>query len=358
MNFSLKKYRQQYMCRLKYFGGCLRMLFFCGFLFLLSPTVAVGQEFSPTLPFAHRLFLNPAFTGLLSDYSFTLGHRSQWTGINQGYGTQWGSGEYRFKENKNAVGATFLADKAQGGGYQTVQAGATYAYHTRLTNNLNLSAGLQIGYGARQPGSSSLIFEDQLGANGQVQQPTAENISFERASYLTVGSGFLLFTDQFWLSVAGHQLNNPTLGQASSNTLPPVLQVNTGYKFYVKNYFVQNSFRELSFLPVFSYTQQRAFKRVDAAFYAIMTPFTVGATYTVLPASKNLASASTISALAGVTHKGFKIGYGYRQSFTGTPVSLGPTHEITLSFEKVDYLKIFKRSGTDKNYNRIACPAF
>ncbi|WP_192822585.1 PorP/SprF family type IX secretion system membrane protein [Rufibacter sp. LB8] len=357
MNFCLKKNYLQDTCLLTGWGHQLREFFLLG-TFLLLSQMATAQDLSPTLPFAHRLFLNPAFTGLLSDYSVTLGHRSQWRGINQGYGTQWGSGEYRFKDSKNAAGATFLNDKAMGGGLQTVQAGATYAHHTRLRDNLNLSAGLTLGVGSQSPGSASLIFEDQLGPTGQVQQPTAETAIFERATYLTVGTGLLLFTDQFWVSLAGHGLNQPTLGTASDNSLPATFQMNTGYKFYVKNYFAQNSFQELSFLPVFSYTQQRAFKRLDAAFYAIMTPFTAGVYYTVLPGANNLASTSTISALAGVMHKGFKLGYGYRQSLAGSPVSLGPTHEITVSFEKVDYLKIFKKSGSDKNYNRIACPAF
>lgn len=324
----------------------------------MGSMAARAQEGASALPYAHRLFLNPAFTGLLSDYSVIAGHRSQWTGVSSGFSTQWVSGEYRFLENKNAVGATFLSDKAPGNGYQKVQANALYAYHTKLKQKLDLSAGLQVGYGAEKPGLSHLVFEDQLGPDGTVTQPTTENFSFERKQYLTLGAGLLLFTRQFWVGLSGFQLNNPTVGEASTSTVAPTFQLQTGYRFYLKSYFSENKFEEISFVPTLSYIHQRAFKRLDASIYANFTPFTVGVGATMLPGTKNTPLASTIQGVAGVTHKGFKIGYGYRHPVSENPVALGPTHELVLSFEKVDYEKIFKRSGSDKKYNRIACPAF
>ncbi|WP_074987923.1 PorP/SprF family type IX secretion system membrane protein [Rufibacter ruber] len=328
-----------------------------GCFLAIQSSVALAQETPLSQPYAHRLFLNPAFTGLLSDYSVTAGHSSQWTGTNSGYSTQVLSGEYRFSENRNAVGLTFASDRSPAGGFTKLQAGALYAYHTKLRQHLDLSVGLQAAYGSLSP-SSRLVFEDQLAPDGSITSPTAERNSFERASYGTVAAGFLLFTRQFWVGASAQHLNSPALGESSDNTIPPVFQAHTGYRFYVKQYFVRNFFKEVSFIPTFSYTQQRAFKRADATFYGIVTPVTIGLGYSMLPGEKNLPAASTISGLAGVSHKGFKIGYSYRHPLSASPVALGPTHEISLSFEKVDYLKIFKRSGTDKNYNRIACPAF
>lgn len=348
-----------FTCRhfFKKHSSCCRIFGLVGYLFFQG-LVATAQESPAAQPYAQRLFLNPAFTGLLSDYSVTAGHRSQWTGANTTFSTQWLSGEYRFIESKNAVGATFLADKGPAGGYSRVHAGAVYAYHTKLRRNLDVSAGLQAAYGSQRPGSSDLIFEDQIGGNGSILQPSAENLGQERSSYLTVATGLLLFTNQFWLGVAGYHLNSPTIGEASENTVAPVFQVHSGYRFYIKSYFTQNAFKEISFSPTLSYTQQRAFNRIDAVLYSVLTPVTVGFGYTLLPGEKKTSAASTITAIAGVTHKGFKVGYSYRHPLAGGLVSLGPAHEISISFEKVDYLKIFKRSGSDKNYNRIACPAF
>jgi type IX secretion system PorP/SprF family membrane protein len=349
----------QLMCRL----FCCTFLRWRGLvslviLLLIGSFPAQAQESGSVLPYAHRLFLNPAFTGLLSDYSVTAGHRSQWTGISPGFSTQMVSGEYRFLENKNAVGATFLSDKAPGNGYQKVQANALYAYHTKLKQKLDLSAGLQIGYGAERPGTKNLIFEDQLGPDGTVTQPTTETFSFERKQYLSLGAGLLLFTRQFWVGLSGAQLNSPSVGEGSGSTVAPTFQLQTGYRFYLKSYFSENKFEEISFVPTLSYLHQRAFKRLDASIYANFTPFTIGVGATMLPGTKNTPLASTIQGVAGVTHKGFKIGYGYRHPVSENPVALGPTHELVLSFEKVDYEKIFKRSGSDKKYNRIACPAF
>ncbi|MFC6996545.1 PorP/SprF family type IX secretion system membrane protein [Rufibacter roseus] len=349
----------QFTCRPYFFNKWATPLLFlpASALFLFSKP-ATAQSNPPVQQYAHRLFLNPAFTGLLSDYSVTAGHRSQWTGIEDGFSTQWLSGEYRFQKNKNAVGATILNDRSIGVGYSRIQVGATYAYHTKLRQNLDLSAGVQVGYGFLRPGYGSLMFEDQLGGNGQVQQPTAEPLTQERSSYLTLATGFLLFTDQFWAGASVQQLNNPSVGESSGNTVSPLLQVHTGYRFYARNYFDQNSFKEISFTPTVSYMQQSGYKRVDGAMYMVVTPFTIGLSHSYLPTFKNNAPASTISGIAGVTHKGLKLGYGYRHSLSGNAISIGPTHEISLSFEKVDYLQIFKRLGADKNYNRIACPAF
>lgn len=327
------------------------------FTFFLS-SAALAQETSSTLPYAHRLFLNPAYTGLLSDYSLTAGHLSQWTGVNGGYSTQWASGEYRFKTSKNAVGATFMADRAPTGGYQKVQAGLLYAYHTKLREKLDLSAGMQVGYGSQKPSANGLIFEDQLSAGGTVTQPTAETFGLDKTSYATVSAGLLLFTRQFWVGLSGHHMNNPRVGEMAGSTTAPVLQLQTGYRFYVKSYFDRNHFEEVSFIPTLSYTQQRSFNRLDASLYANITPVTLGLGVTMLPGVKNTSLASTIQGIVGVTHKGLKIGYGYRHPLAANPVALGPSHELVLSFEKVDYLKIFKKLGSDKKYNRIACPAF
>jgi type IX secretion system PorP/SprF family membrane protein len=350
---------QQFVCRAfrKKQAGRRRLLLASTF-FLFFSLNAVAQESTSTLPYAHRLFTNPAFTGLLSDYSVTAGHRAQWTGVNGGYSTQWASGEYRFQENKNALGATFMADKAPAGGYQKIQAGLLYAYHTKLRANLDLSAGMQVGYGSQNPSANGLVFEDQLNSNGGALNPTAETFGLDRTSYLTVSGGLLLFTRQFWLGVSGNHLNNPTVGEMSQSTAAPVFQLQTGYKFYVKSYFQKNHFEEVSFIPTLSYTHQRTFNRLDATIYANITPVTMGLGVTMLPGTKNTSLASTIQGIVGVTHKGLKIGYGYRHPVAVSPVAIGPTHELVLSLEKVDYLKIFKRSGTNKKYNRIACPAF
>ncbi|KAA3440427.1 PorP/SprF family type IX secretion system membrane protein [Rufibacter hautae] len=358
MNIRLHGFLQ-FVCRgCNRWQGGLARLWLLLFSLLFVSTITLAQESTSTLPYAHRLFLNPAFTGLLSDYSITAGHRSQWTGVNGGYNTQWASGEYRFTQSKNGVGATVMADKAPAGGYQKIQAGLLYAYHAKLKEKLDLSAGMQVGYGSQKPSAGGLIFEDQLNSNGTVTNPTSEIFGLDRTSYLTLSGGLLLFTPQFWLGVSGHHLNNPKVGEMSASTAAPVLQFQTGYKFYVKSYFNRDRFEEISFIPTVSYTHQRSFNRLDATIYANITPVTLGLGATLLPGAKNTSIASTIQGIVGVTHKGFKIGYGYRHPLAASPVAIGPTHELVLSFEKVDYLKIFKRSGSDKKYNRISCPAF
>ncbi|RNI27003.1 PorP/SprF family type IX secretion system membrane protein [Rufibacter latericius] len=358
MNIRLQEFLQ-FVCR-----GIIgkktgwRSLWVAGCFSLLSPFGAMAQETVSTLPYAHRLFLNPAFTGLLSDYSITAGYRSQWTGVNNGFSTQWASGEYRFQENKNALGATFLADKAPTGGYQKIQAGLLYAYHTKLREKLDLSAGMQVGYGSQKPSTNGLVFEDQLNSNGTISGPTAETFGLDKTSYLTLSGGLLLFTPQFWLGVSGHHVNNPQVGEMAASTVGPTFQMQTGYRFYVRSHFDRDHFEEISFIPTLSYTHQRSFNRLDASVYANITPVTVGLGLAFLPGAKNTSFTSTFQGLVGVTHTEFKIGYGYRHPLAASPISLGPTHELVLSFEKVDYLKIFKRSGSDKKYNRIACPAF
>ncbi|WP_345166874.1 PorP/SprF family type IX secretion system membrane protein [Nibribacter koreensis] len=346
----------QFTCRL------LKVVRLGGFLSFFAPALLIlnvqAQEAPPVQQFAHRVFLNPAFTGLLSDYSLTAGHRSQWTGAQNGFSTQWLSGEYRFKESKTAVGLTVLSDREPAGGFARLQAGAVYAYHTKLRENLDFSAGLQAAFASQKPSFSGLVFEDQLGSDGSVQQPTAETLDRERSMYATVATGFLLFTDQFWLGASAQHLNNPTTGRGAEATLPPVFQVQTGYRFYVKNYYARNSLKELSFTPTLSYLQQRSFKRLDGNLYTIITPITLGIGYSYLPGGSQLPVSSAVSGLLGLAYKGFKVGYGYRTMLSGQRNALGPTHEISVGFAMADYEKIFKRLGSDKNYNRIACPEF
>jgi hypothetical protein len=107
-----------------------------------------------------------------------------------------------------------------------------------------------------------------------------------------------------------------------------------------------------------TYTQQGNFKKSDLGLYITYTPFTLGGLYRGIPVLSNYGYDHAFVVIAGVVLDPVKIGYSYDVPLSAFGTRTGGGHEISLSFEKVDYNKIFKKRVSGKNYKRLACPSF
>ena len=77
-----------------------------------------------------------------------------------------------------------------------------------------------------------------------------------------------------------------------------------------------------------------------------------------MPPLSNYGYDHAVVVIAGITFDQLMLGYSYDVPLSGFGARAGGGHEISLSFEKVDYNKIFKKRVSGKNYKRIACPSF
>ena len=327
-------------------------------LLLLSSFWAVGQDFYFNQQYANRLHLNPAFAGLRSDYSVVAAHRSQWVSIANGFVTQQLAADYKFKNQKTAAGLVTSLDRAGSAGFTRFQLGGIYAYQTNLNQKYAFSGALQATYGSQRFSYGDLIFGDQLNDNGTINSQSQEENFYDPQSYLSVTAGGLVFTNQFWLGLAAHHVNQPNIGFSNNSDLPVKFTLNTGYKFYISDYYRNAYLYEFSVTPSVTYSQQQNFKKTDLGVYVTYTPVTLGLVYRGLPVGSQTVYDQAVAVIGGLVVEPFRISYSYEAVVTGLSNRTGGAHEIAVAFDKIDYDKIFKSRASKKNYKRISCPAF
>jgi type IX secretion system PorP/SprF family membrane protein len=346
-----------------YGRGALRALSVLALLGLAGQA-AWAQDVYFSQPLANRQALNPAFAGLLDDYSATLSFRNQHPTLAGTFQTVQLAGDWRLPSPglHHALGLVVNQDRTGEAGYTRLEVAGQYAYHTRLTRELALSGGASVGYGRQRVGYDNFVFGDQLAADGSLSGPSAESLSaFPPSNYLTLGVGAVLYAEQAWLSVSGQHLNRPSLGFATQAELPLRLNVSGGYKFFVQRPTIgrgTNDLREISFSPVASYTRQGGSQRTEAGLYFNAQPVTLGATYRNLIFANKEGTQHVAAAIIGLAFGDFRLGYSYDIGLSQLAQDLGGAHEITFTLRAFDKAESAYRRLRRRNYPLAACPLF
>ncbi|WBO84028.1 PorP/SprF family type IX secretion system membrane protein [Hymenobacter yonginensis] len=331
---------------------------------LLAAVVAVvalpaaAQDLYFAQPYANRLHQNPAFAGLLDDASVTLSYRNQFPTLAGTFTTSQLAADYRLKDQHNSIGLLLNHDRTGGLGYTRFEVGGLYAYQTRLNKALSFSGGLRASYGNQRISYGNLVFGDQLSEDGTTTPTTAEPLDFNPVSYLSVGTGVLLYSQNFWVSVAGHHLNQPDLGFRTQGTLPIRYEVSTGYKHYFLQRTTRQQTREISVTPTAHYVRQGGSERAEAGLYATVTPLTLGAVYRGIPLPGAPRPQQILTAIAGVSVGSFRVGYAYDVALSSLSADLGGAHEITLTLRAFDSLDAAWRRLKRRNSPAPPWPSF
>lgn len=319
-----------------------------------------AQDVYFSQPFATRLHTNPAFTGLVDDYSVTLSYRNQFPSIAGSFVSAQTAADIRLNQpgQHHALGLLVNQDRSGAVGYTRLEIGALYAYHTRLTEKLALSGGLRASYGRQRVGYDNFVFGDQIQEDGSVVGPSAESLDFPPANYLSLGTGAVLYTDQAWLSLSGQHLNQPDLGFRTQSHLPLLLSISGGYKFFALKPGPGIATREVSYTPVAAYTQQGGSHRIETGLYFTASPVTLGAVYRNISLPSNVSPQHVLAVVAGVQAGGLRLGYSYDVGLSRLSADLGGAHELTLSLRAFDRLENAHRRLKRRVYPLAPCPAF
>ena len=329
-------------------------------LLLGTGGAAWAQDVYFSQPFATRLHSNPAFAGLLDDYSVTLSFRNQLPSLAGSFlSTQLGADvRLNTRGQHHALGLLLNQDRSGAVGYTRFEAGGLYAYHTRLTPQLALSGGLRASYGRQRVGYDNFLFGDQIAEDGRVTSSTAEDLGYPPANYLSLGTGAVLYTETAWLSVAGQHLNQPNLGFRRQGTLPIGLTVAGGYKFYKTKPGPGVATRELSYTPVAAYSRQGGSQRLETGLYVTASPLTLGGVFRNILGGGGVEPQQALAVVAGVQAGGLRLGYSYDVGLSRLSTELGGAHELTLALRAFDQLENAYRRLKRRVYPAAPCPAF
>ncbi|SHI40984.1 type IX secretion system membrane protein, PorP/SprF family [Hymenobacter daecheongensis DSM 21074] len=325
---------------------------------LASCPAAQAQDLYFAQPYATRLHTNPAFAGLLDDYSITLSYRNQFPTLAGTFQTGQLAADYRFADQHSAAGLLLNTDRSGQIGYTRLEVGGIYAYHTRLTGQFSLSGGLHAAYGHQRISYANLVFGDQLAEDGRLTGPSAEPLDLQPVSYLTLGTGLILYNDNFWVSTAAHHVNQPDLGFATQTRLPLRLNLSGGIKHFFLKKTEKQVYREISLSPTASYTRQGGSPRAEVGLYGTITPIMLGAVYRGVPLPGASQPQQILTAVVGANIGALRLGYSYDLSLSQLSADLGGAHEVTLSVRQFDSLEAAWRRLKRRNYPSIPCPAF
>ena len=329
-------------------------------LLLGTAAGAQAQDVFFSQPFATRLHTNPAFTGLVDYYSVTLGYRNQFPTVAGSFVSNQLAGDVRLNTpgQHHALGLLVNQDRTGSVGYTRLELGALYAYHTRLTKKLALSGGLRASYGRQRVGYDNFVFGDQIQEDGSITGPSAENVNFTPANYLSLGTGAVLYSEQGWLSLAGQHLNQPSLGFRQQSQLPLLFRLSGGYKFFVVKPGPGVATREISYTPVAAYTRQGGSQRLETGLYVTASPVTLGAIYRNISSLGSVEPQHVVAIVAGVQAGGLRLGYSYDVGLSRLSADLGGAHELTLALRAFDRLENAHRRLKRRVYPMAPCPAF
>jgi len=333
---------------------------FVGLLLAGAATGAQAQDVYFSQPFATRLHTNPAFTGLLDDYSVTFSYRNQYPTLVGSFKSTQAAADLRLDRpgQHHALGLLVNHDRTGALSYTRFEIGALYAYHTRLNQQFALSGGLRASYGRQQISYGNFLFGDQISEDGSIVGPSAEPQTFPPSNYLSLGTGAVLYSSQAWISIAGQHLNQPSLGFRQQAKLPLLLNFSGGYKLFLLKPGPGKATREVSVTPTAAFTLQGGSHRIETGVYLTASPVTVGAVYRNISLAGSVGPQQVLAAVVGIGAGPLRLGYSYDVGLSPLSQSLGGAHEVTLALRSFDRLENAYRRLKRRDYPLAPCPAF
>lgn len=281
------------------------------------------------------MYLNPAFTGVTYEHRFVLNYRNQWPGISKAYQTYMASYDYNLLNVKSGLGVIAMQDRAGTGGLTHTQIGFNYAYHTNINKFTEVRAGLSMSYNILKLDFNKLLFNDQLVTGSSV---SLDANKYEQLSYMDIGAGALLNSEQYWLGFSAKHLNQPNSSLMGDRIpLPVSMSLHGGYRYIIERKSRSEMKRYIS--PTFNYRHEAKYDQLDIGAYYYHMPLNIGVWYRGIPFKKyapTYTSSESIAILLGaeIPQYNLRVGYSYDITISrlGIVNSLG-AHEVSLIYE-------------------------
>lgn len=332
-------------------------------LFLVILILGFGFEVLSQDPqfsqfYAAPLYLNPGFTGSVTQHRFVGNHRLQWPGLPQAYSTFAASYDYHAPGLNSGFGFLAHTDQAGSANLRTTGAALLYSYFVSLKNKIILKPAISMGYTFRSIDYDKLLLGDQIdfGIDGA---PTTDPLvnSLENRGYFDLSAGFVIYNNKWWFGYAAHHINRPNQSILSSTSELPIRHsVHGGARFPLQNaMFRGDTYASIS--PGFVYRKQGTFDQLDLGFKFDYSLLFSGVWYRGVPFQKetdNGLSRDAIILLFGVNYAGFEVGYSFDFGVNRIGRESGGAHELSIV-----YLLVYR--NTKKVHRKekfLPCPAF
>jgi type IX secretion system PorP/SprF family membrane protein len=305
----------------------------------------ISQDIEFSQFYATKNYLNPAFTGLTADQSFSSTYRNQWPGIENAYNTHFISYDKKLKKQDAGIGINYINDVAGEGSLTRQSLALQFSKQIRFRKNLFGSFGIKTSYNINSIIWDNLTWGDMIDARKGFVYSTNQPRGAARESFFDVGSGFILYSKKVFGGVAVDHLNQPSLGLLSiydNPKLPIRYKLHGGAKFRL---YESPNITEMYFAPQFIYTRQGNTQQLNIGAYFNYSFLTLGVWHRIK---------DSFVFLVGIEQNKYRVGYSYDLSANKLISHSGGAHELSLTIN----FKNQKHSTKKVKYKAISCPVF
>lgn len=322
-----------------------------------------AQDPQLTQFYSAPIYLNPGFMGATGDGRAVVNYRNQWYKLPANFRTMMASFDTYFPAKDISVGMLLKKDELGANTDQPIGQfdgviGASYLVH--FHHKVKMSLGLQVGGGQFDLNYNHFVFGDQLSTFGHTGNNSKEEFIGQKATFLDVHTGFVLYSPHFWTGMAFHHVNKPEVNVLGSDfEVPMKFSLEFGYVIpleHSKHYFAGKYKRRRVTLTM-HYKHQGGNEQLSIGVYTHYDHLMAGVWYRGLPIkmiNNNIANNDAVAFMGGV-HFGFtKFTYSYDLTVSELPTDRAGSHEISLSFT-LDFNKDYKKKPHHKKMY-LPCP--
>jgi type IX secretion system PorP/SprF family membrane protein len=323
-----------------------RFLRIFGLLGLLIASMSVmGQDPHFSQFYANPIYLNPAMAGARKCPSAHIIYRNQYPEL-AAFRTVSASYDQFIDALGGGIGIIITDDNAGDGTLGIFEVNAMYSYHLVLSRKLSLLVGFQAGWRQRTLDWSSLRFGDQIDNLYGFVRPTQEIPGVDQVSHVDFGTGFVLFSDMFYVGGAFHHLTEPDDPFLVESKLPMKMTFHGGAQIPIGRRVSNNASDQTTINPGILFQTQGPNEQLN-----YLLSISKGAITGGLSFRHNFNNADAMVVLIGFSPDRWTLGYSYDYTVSKFSNQAGGAHEISLGYQ-------FKCATKKTKYKTLNCPKF
>jgi len=311
---------------------------------LLLSVNSIGQDIEFSQFFATKNYLNPAFTALSTDQSFTTSYRNQWPSIANAYDSYFVNYDRTLKGHEAGIGVYYLSDVAGEGSLRRQSFAFQYSKQVRFGKNLYGSMGVRGSYNTNSIKWDNLTWGDMIDARKGFVYSTNQPRGASNNSFFDAAAGLIIYSDMFFGGFAMDHINRPDIGLLSiyeTSRLPIRYKIHGGGKIAIQS---SPNVTAVNLSPQMIYTRQGKNQQLSIGSYITYDKFAIGVWHRVK---------DSFIFLAGMEHNSLRFGYSFDLGANKLMSQSGGAHEISLTYN-FDYQNKQKK----RKFKVISCPSF
>lgn len=338
---------------------------FITLLLIVMGLTVEAQDPSFSQFYAHRMYLNPGFTGTQPGLTVGAHYRNQWNIVPGGFTTYSVWADLQEPFISSGIGIMAVRDEEGAGSLITQGAGLSYAYILRISDKFNINMGMRTAYWQKSVDWSKLVFSDQLHPIDGIVNGTAALTNVERTQFVDFDAGLVAR----WQMTIGKKDINSNIGFAVSHLTEPEESLQfigtkiprrfTGhFGTMIPISFMKNFGKRLIYLsPNIKVDYQGDIQVYSYGLYIISHPVYIGGFYQNRTPGIDRKNTNFLTIVGGLefdmsANTTLNMAYSFDMSVTGLSAKARGVHEISVKLN-FDQVSLFgTSSGRTNKYGK------